>query len=237
MANRSLLWTAAMAAAALAGPVAAQTVRESTTTTTTEIRKGSALMNVNVAVEGGATVGRVTDFVISDGGCIEYVVVESDSRFMLVPFQVVQFDPGRRIVSVNVSRDAWRNIPTFTGTNWPVHDQNYISRVRSTFGVRESGYRGDRDRQPLTPGQDRRDDRRQDRRDDRGTQPPPRPGVDNPTRPGNAPPGGTNPPPGSNRPADNTGRNPPPPDRDPNRDRRNPPPPPPGTPGTDRPPA
>jgi hypothetical protein len=234
MAYRSLFWAAAVAAAALAGPVAAQAVRETTTTTTTEIRKGSGLMNVNVAIEGGATIGRVTDFVISDGGCSEYVVVDSDSRFVLVPFQVVQFDPGRRIMSVNVTRDAWRKIPTFTGTNWPVYDQKYISRVRTTFGVHESGYRGDRDRRPLTPGDERRDDRRQDRRDDRGTQPPPRSGTDNRDRPGNVPPG-TPPPSGTNRPGDNTGRNPPPlpPDRDPNRDRRNPPPPPP----TDRPPA
>src|SRR5437764_15149159 len=120
MAHRSQLWAAAVAAAALAGPAAAQPVRETTTTTTTEIRKGSGLMNVNVAVEGGATVGRVTDFVISDGGCIDYVVVDSDSRFVLVPFQVVQFEPGRHIVTVNVTRDKWRDTPTFTGPNWPV---------------------------------------------------------------------------------------------------------------------
>src|SRR5947209_15128000 len=107
MAYRSQFWAAAVAAAALAGPAAAQTVRETTTTTTTEIRKGSALMNVNVAVEGGTTVGRVTDFVISDGGCIEYVVVDSDNHFVLVTFQVVQFDPSRHIVQVNLTRDRW----------------------------------------------------------------------------------------------------------------------------------
>jgi hypothetical protein len=182
MAHRSQFWAATVAAAALAGPAAAQTVRETTTTTTTEVRKGSALMNVNVAVEGGAPVGRITDFVISDGGCIDYVVVDSDNRFVLVPFQAVQFEPSRRIVTLNVTREKWRDIPTFTGTNWPVHDQNYISRVRTTFGVRESGYRGDR--RPLTPGEERREDRRDRREDRRDNLPPPRPGNSPPPAPG-----------------------------------------------------
>src|SRR3954454_19303253 len=67
MTTRIRLLAAAVAAAALAGPAAAQTdvrQRTTTTTTTTEVRKASVVMNANVVVEGGATVGKVTDFVL-----------------------------------------------------------------------------------------------------------------------------------------------------------------------------
>jgi len=243
----------ALAGTALAQPTGVSST--TTTTTTTEVRKATGFMHANVAVEGGTTVGRITDFVLSDGGCIEYVVVDSNGQFVLLPYQVVRYEPGQNIVQVNVTQDKWRSIPTFTGSNWPVHDQGYISKVRTTFGVtgtgvRDSNFRGG-DRQPLDRGGvDRRDDRRDNRQDNRdnrqdnrGDRRDQRPGVENPNR--NPPPPGTNPP--TTRPGDN--RNPPPPDAnrgtDTNRGTgttpgRTPPPPPPGTPGTnpnDRPPA
>ena len=241
---QSRLLTAGAAVLTLAGTALAQPtgVRSTTTTTTTttEVRKASGFLHANVALEGGATVGRITDFVLSDGGCIEYVVVDSNGQYVLLPYQAVRYEPGQNVVQVNVTAQKWHDLPTFTGSNWPVHDQAYISKVRTAFGVtgtgvRDSSYRGgDRgvgDRQPL----DRRDNR-QDNRDNRRDQ---RSGVENPNRTGNVPPTGTNPP--TTRPGDN--RNPPPPDV--NRGTgtspgRTPPPPPPGTPGTnpnDRPPA
>jgi hypothetical protein len=231
MALRNRLVASGLAALVLAGAATAQTTRQTTTTTTTtggtEIRKASVVMNANVVIQGGTSVGRITDFVISDNGCIDFVVVDTNGQFVLVPFQVVRVDFAQHVVDVNVTREKWREIPTFTGTNWPVHDQAYIGKVRTVFGGSVSGYTGERregDRRPQTPGEERREDRRnqppQQRRD-----------VENPNRPGTNPPA-TNPPPAT-RPGDR--REQPPPDRDPNR--RTPPPAPPGTPGTNPPPA
>jgi hypothetical protein len=260
MVKRVRFLTAGLAAVVLTGTAAAQTeVRQQTTTTTstTEVRKASVVMNANVVVEGGASVGRITDFVITDGGCIDYVVVGYGDKFVLLPYQAIRVDAARRVVSVNITQDKFREIPTFTGSNWPIHDDAYLSKVRTVVGVHESGYRGDRregDRRPMAPG-DRRDDRRDNRRDN--TQPPTnqpnqRPNVENPNRTGNQPPPNQNPP--ATRPGDNTrpgtqppdanrnpntdpNRNNPPPDRDRDRDRnRTPPQPPPGTPGTGNPP-
>jgi hypothetical protein len=229
-----------------AGVAAAQqrtTEVRQTTTGTTEVIKGTVVTGANVVVEGGATVGKVTDFVISDGGCIDYVVVSYNDRYVLVPWQVVHVNAGQHVVQVNVTQEKWREIPTFTGTNWPVTDQQYIQRVRTVFGTTESHFRGGRDAdrrplgdQPRTPAdrqadrQDRRDNRT-DRRDDRRDQ---RRDVENPNRPGdpNRPPDATRdpnrdrnrdrdrtPPPGSNP---NT-----PPPANPNPPRTPPPPPPP----------
>jgi hypothetical protein len=203
MTTRIKLLAVGVTALALVGPLAAQPETRrttTTTTTTTEVRKASVVMNANVVVEDGATVGKITDFVISDGGCIEYVVVDYDNKFVLVPYQVVRVDATKHVVQVSLTREKWRDIPTFTGTNWPVTDQQYITKVRTVFGVSESGFRGDRrdgDRRPLDRGDDRRDNRT-DRRDDRRDPPPPqRRDVENPGRPGSTPP----PPPPATRPA------------------------------------
>jgi hypothetical protein len=208
MAFRMRILATGIVALALADMAAAQPpeVRRTTTTTTTVVRKASVVMNATVVVQDGATVGRITDFVISDGGCIDYVVVDANGQFVLIPYQVVRVEGDRHIVQVNVTREKFREIPTFTGSNWPVTDQHYIGRVRTVFGVTESGYRGDRregERKPM----DRPDDRRNDRRD----QPPPPPqqrrDVENPNR--NPPPPAPNPAP---RPPD---RPPPPSDKPP----------------------
>jgi hypothetical protein len=241
MVQRVRLLAAGLAALTLVGSAAAQTETRRTTTTTTEVRRGSVVMNANVVVEGGASVGKITDFVISEGGCIEYVVVDYDNKYVLVPYQVVRVDGERRVVSVNITQEKFREIPTFTGTNWPVTDQQYIGKVRTVFGVTESGYRGDRrdgDRRPLDRTDDRRDDRRDARPTDRRDQPQPpqqRRDVENPNRnpppaPNPNPPTTRPPAPNPNPPADR-----PPADRPTDRP-RTPPPPPPGTPGTDRPP-
>jgi hypothetical protein len=220
-----------LAAAALAGSAAAQPTRE--VTSTTEVRKASVVMNANVVVEGGASVGKITDFFISDGGCIEYVVIDSEGKYVMLPYSVIRVEGDRHVVAVNVTREKWRDIPTFTGSNWPIHDEAYISKVRTTFGVRDSGYRGDRrdgDRRPIG---DNRNDNRNDRRDQPPDRPQNRRDVENPNRSGNNPPPARpdpnrNNPPDTNRGTD-TNRNLP--DRP-----RTPPPPPPGTPGTNPPP-
>jgi rRNA processing protein Gar1 len=252
MAQRLRLLAAGLAALTLAGSAAAQPETRrttTTTTTTTEFRRASGVMNANVVVQDGATVGKITDFVISDGGCIEYVVVDYDNKYVLVPYQVVRVDGERHVVQVSITQEKFREIPTFTGTNWPLTDQQYIGKVRTVFGVTESGYRGDRrdgDRRPMDRTDDRRDDRRDARPTDRRDQPTPpqqRRDVENPNR-NPTPPPSNNPP--TTRPPDPT-RNPPPPpadrppadrptDRSTDRDRpRTPPPPPPGTPGTNPP--
>ncbi len=220
-------------------------VRSETTAagTTTEVRRITTVMGANVVVQDGATVGKIQDIVFTDNGCIDYVVVSYESKLVLVPWTVVRVDAAQHVVQVNVTREKFLQVPTFTANNWSyLTNAQYVQQVRTAFGATASGFRGDvreGDRRPLAPGadtrQDRRDDRRdtrQDRRDDRRDTRDQRRDVENPNRPADRPPA-TNPPtrPGDRPPA----TNPPPPDRRDNRppppnppDRRdNPPPPPP----------
>src|SRR5689334_8778059 len=145
--------------------------RETTTTSTTTIHKVSAVMGDNVVVSDGGTVGKVEDIVLSENGCVDYVVVSYENKYVLVPWGVTTWNVQDRTLRVNITKDRFTQVPTFTRDRWPsLTDSQYIGQVRTAFGVTESGYRGDRregDRRPLAPGAENRQDRRDNRQDNR----------------------------------------------------------------------
>jgi hypothetical protein len=156
------------------------TTREVTSTTTT-VHKGTVLTGATVVVQGGATVGKVEDFVITDGGCIEYVVVVYDGKYVFVPWGVTTWTRDKTI-RVNVTKETFVAVPTFTRDRWPsLTDARYVEQVRTAFGVTENRT-GDPNRRPLDRKDDRRDDRT-DRKDDRRDQKDQRKDVENPNRP------------------------------------------------------
>jgi PRC-barrel domain len=182
------LGTALACGLVVVGAVLAQQRTDTrTVTSTTTIHRGTVVMGANVVLQDGTTVGRVEDFVITDGGCIDYVVVAYESKYVLVPWTVATWS-GDRTIRMNVARDRFVQVPTFTRDQWTtVQDTQYIQRVRTAWGVSDSRY-GDSNRQPL----DRRDDRDQrrddktkppDRRDDRRDARDQRKDVENPNRP------------------------------------------------------
>jgi len=172
------LGTALACGLVVVGAVLAQTRTDTrrVTSTTTTVHKGTVFMGANVVLQDNTSVGRVEDFVISDGGCIDYVVVSYESKYVLVPWTVATWT-GDRTVRVDITQARFREVPTFTRDAWPnLTDTQYIQRVRTAWGVTDSRY-GDPNRQPLDRRDDRRDirddrrDNRDQRRDDRTTPP------------------------------------------------------------------
>src|SRR5262245_4447461 len=105
----------------LAGAASGQqrAVRETTTTTTTTVRKVSAVVGGTVVVSDGATVGKVEDIVLNDNGCVDYVVVSYENKYVLVPWGVTTWNVQDRTVRVNITRDRFTQVPTFTRDHWP----------------------------------------------------------------------------------------------------------------------
>jgi len=127
---------------------------------TTEVHKISAVMEARVALKDEDRAGKVVDLVFSDGGCVEYLVVSNEDKYALVPWTVVKVDFSERIVRVDITREKWRDVPTFTRDRWPnFSDAAFTAKVRTAFGVKE----GTRDRgtgrttgrQPLDRGTDK----------------------------------------------------------------------------------
>jgi sporulation protein YlmC with PRC-barrel domain len=224
-------------------PAYGQEQRETTTVreTRTEVRKVSTLMGAKVTLERGeSSFGKVTDIVINESGCVDYLIVSYEDELVAVPWGAVTYNVGERVVTLNVAvtRDKLRGL-FFRAGSWPnFREERWMRNMRSVWGERAFRHEqrtGGGDRRDLRD--DRRDlrdqrrdlrDERRDRRDERTpqTNPPDRRSPDRTTPPPRSddrrPPDRTTPPPRSDD------RKPPPRSDDrkppPRNDDRNPPP-------------
>jgi len=143
-------------------------VKETTTTTTTRVRRGSHLIGSQVKMRGGSALGKVTDFVINDEGCIDYVIVRYQEEFVPIPWGVVRFDGSERILTVtaDVTPDRLKGV-YFREGRWPdFASEQWMRSARSVWGekaLRRHGAGatpGDRARPPVRDGAPRKDDGR-----------------------------------------------------------------------------
>jgi PRC-barrel domain len=118
---------------------------------TTTVRRSSIVIGATVSGRGDFSIGKVEDLVINEDGCIDYLVVASEDKFVLVPWGSATVDFERRTVVAEIERDKFRDVPTFTRERWPdVTDKVYVEKIRIAYGVR--------------PGRERRIERRDDRK-------------------------------------------------------------------------
>jgi len=190
-------------------------------------------MGAKVTMERGeSSFGKVTDIVLSEGGCVEYLIISYEDELVPVPWGVVKYDVGERTVAIttSVTKEKLRDV-RFRSGSWPnFHEDRWMRNMKTVWGDRafrnergdSTGTGGDR-RDIRDERRDRRDDRRDirderrdrrdDRRDDRSTTPDRKPDRPRDDRNTDRPRDDRTPPPRPDRPS--TPRTPPParPDR------------------------
>jgi hypothetical protein len=119
------------------------------------IERVTQLIGTQLVVRDNASVGKIEDIVLSEDGCVDYLVVSYDSKNVLVPWSVAKVDVQRKVVAVDIAKDRFMEVPTFSRDQWPnFQDRQYIERVRTIYNV------------PAT-GPERRQERREERREER----------------------------------------------------------------------
>lgn len=114
------------------------------------VNKATLLIGSTVNIEN-ASVGKVTDIILSEGGCVDYLVVAEEGRNVLVPWAAARVDFVKPTVGIEIQREKWREVPTFTADRWPdLSDARYTERLYTFYGV--------------SPGRERRIDRKEGRR-------------------------------------------------------------------------
>ena len=113
-------------------------------------RRSSLIIGSNVNLRGGSRYGKVHEFVISEQGCVDYVIVAYENRFVAVPWSATTYDPGQRVVMLNVEQTQIQTVPTYT--EWTEFTSpTYIGKVNTFFKVdvrtRDSDRVRDRDLQ------------------------------------------------------------------------------------------
>jgi len=115
------------------------------------VRRISTLIGASVHVQNNLSVGKIDDLVINENGCIDYLVVLNEDKYVLVPWVSARVDFEQRTVAVEIAREKFREVPTFTRERWPdLQDRVYVEKLRTYYGV--------------TPGRERRIERRDDRK-------------------------------------------------------------------------
>jgi hypothetical protein len=100
----------------------------------TDILRGSVMIGSTVNFQGGSSLGKVTDFVINDGGCVQYVVVSYQNRFVPVPWMATTYNSRDRILMLGIDQAQLGQIPTF-GQYSELSNAQFKQKVNTVFKV------------------------------------------------------------------------------------------------------
>jgi hypothetical protein len=116
-----------------------------------EALRSKSILGARVSIQGGVAVGTVEDIVFTESGCIDYLVVAEEGRYVMVPWEAARFNFPQRTATIEITQERFREVPTFTSERWPnVYEPAYRERIYGYYG--------------LKPGQERRMERRDGRR-------------------------------------------------------------------------
>ena len=102
---------------------------------TQEVRRLSLVIGGGVRIANGVSVGKIEDVVLNDRGCIDYVVVAYQDKYVAIPWTVATVDYGQRIVTVDITEQRFAQVPTFARTEFAVlSPTEFTQKVQTAFG-------------------------------------------------------------------------------------------------------
>src|SRR5262249_22645245 len=84
--------------------VRAQRVEIETKRERPRVTKVSALLGARVSIQDNVGMGKIEDIVLNDG-CVDYLVVAYDEKYVLVPWAAAKIDFDRRVVSLGLRKE------------------------------------------------------------------------------------------------------------------------------------
>jgi hypothetical protein len=104
------------------------------TRSSTNILRSSTIIGSTANFQGGTALGKVTDVVINDGGCVEYVIVGYQDRFVPVPWMAMTCDSGNRTFLLRIDQAQLGQIPTFAQFS-ELSDGQFSQKVNTFYKV------------------------------------------------------------------------------------------------------
>lgn len=99
--------------------------------------RAKQVLGTKVSISGDLSIGTVDDVVFNDAGQVEYLVVANEGKLVTVPWEAAKFNFEKRIATVNITQEKFREIPTYTPTEYPVFfEPAYRTRAYGWFGLR-----------------------------------------------------------------------------------------------------
>jgi hypothetical protein len=105
-------------------------------TPTTAVRAKS-LLGATVSLQGGARAGTVEDIVLSSEGVVDYLIVSEGGKLVTVPWQAANFNFEKRMATINLSPEQYKQIPTYTVNEYPqYYSPAYQTQVYKYYNLR-----------------------------------------------------------------------------------------------------
>lgn len=96
----------------------------------------SQAMKYNIFIQDDQAAGQVVDFIVSDGGCIDYIVASYDEQYYLIPYAAASFRYDDSVVFVDLAPARFEQVQFFAQNDWPdYYVPAYRQKVFTTFGV------------------------------------------------------------------------------------------------------
>ena len=131
-------------------------------TATKKTYRASALLGSKVSIRGKEELGKVSDLVLDDRGCVEYLVVRYGEKFLPVPWGAVSWAEANQGVNVDVDvgRDRLK-VLVFGKDGWPdFNSDKWLKLARTVWGDRVL-------RRPLLKDRRERREQRREQREER----------------------------------------------------------------------
>jgi hypothetical protein len=112
-----------------------------------------SVLGTKVSIQGNLAIGTVDDIIFDDDGYIDYLVVNNEGKYVVVPWQAAKFNFEQRAATVNITQQQFQQVPTYTQQQLPTvnfFEPAYQQRIYGYYGIR--------------PGPERRIERRDNRR-------------------------------------------------------------------------
>jgi PRC-barrel domain len=78
-----------------------------------QILRGSQIIGATVGLRGGTRLGTIQDFVLAEGGCVEYVVAGYNDQFIPIPWGAAMYQPGQRMLMVDIDPGRIHEMPMY----------------------------------------------------------------------------------------------------------------------------
>ena len=86
--------------------------------------RAKQVLGAKIMLQGNAAAGVVDDIVFSDGGQVEYLIVNNNGKLVTVPWAALNWNWGTgaqaiTTATINITPEVYQTIPTFTTTTYP----------------------------------------------------------------------------------------------------------------------
>jgi hypothetical protein len=97
-----------------------------------QILRGSQIIGATVNLRGGSRFGAISDFVLGEGGCVDYVVASYQGQYVPIPWGAAMYQPGSRILLVDIDAARIHEMPMFR-TFAELSNRQFSDRVHTFY--------------------------------------------------------------------------------------------------------